>query len=80
MLSTHACMFTSSQVRRNAAVALSGAAQTLGLTRQQLGEVWNALWQALENSEQQEDFSEFKHAATLKEQASGVTFEQVQTF
>jgi len=56
------------QVRSNAATALSGAAKGSVLSRGQLLEVWQALWHALETSEQQEDFSEFKHAATLKEQ------------
>lgn len=36
--------------------------------RDQFAEVWTAMLQALENSEQQLDFSEFKHAATLKKQ------------
>ena len=58
------------QVRSNAAMALTSAARGRVLSSQQFSEVWSALWQALENSEQQEDFSEFKHAATLKEQAS----------
>ena len=55
-------------MRSNAAMALSGAAKCSVLSREQLTEVWAALWHALESSERQEDFSEFKHAATLKEQ------------
>ena len=34
----------------------------------QMGEVWQAMLQALEDSEPRVDFSEFKHAATLKNQ------------
>ena len=56
------------QVRSNAALALSSAAAHNVLSGPQFGEVWAALVQALENSEQQMDFSEFKHAATLKHQ------------
>lgn len=51
-------------------MALSGAVRGCVLSKEQFSEVWTALWQALENSEQQMDFSEFKHAASLKEQAS----------
>lgn len=56
------------QVRSNAAMALSNAALSRAIGGPQLDEVWVALFQALENSEQQVDFSEFKHAATLKQQ------------
>ena len=37
---------------------------------EQLSEVWIAVLQALENSEHQMDFSEFKHAAVLKKQVN----------
>ncbi len=55
-------------MRSNAATALSNAAQHDGIGNDQFAEVWKATLQALENSEQQMDFSEFKHAATLKKQ------------
>lgn len=54
------------KVRSNAAMALSSAAVSSALGPGQFVEVWGALSQALENSEQQVDFSEFKHASTLK--------------
>ncbi len=56
------------KVRSNAASALTGAAKSSVLSWAQVVEVWHALWRALETSEQQADFSEFKHATTLKEQ------------
>ena len=56
------------QVRSNAGVALSSAAMHNALAGQQFREVWDALGQALENSDQQTDFSVFKHAVTLKSQ------------
>ena len=39
-----------------------------GGCRNQVNEVWQAMLQALEDSEPRMDFSEFKHAATLKSQ------------
>ena len=59
------------QVRHNAAMALSSAAAhgaIVGGSGGQVVEVWQAVLQALEDSEPQMDFAEFKHAATLKNQ------------
>lgn len=49
-------------------MALCSAVMHNALAGQQFKEVWDALSQALENSDQQMDFSEFKHAVTLKSQ------------
>ena len=58
------------QVRNNAALALSTVAAAYyplaGV--EQFVIVWEALVQALENSQHQGDFSEYKHAATLRTQ------------
>ena len=51
-------------MRSNAALAL-GAPHSYGGLFQ---EVWSAVVQGLENSEQQSDFSEFKHVTTLRTQ------------
>ena len=57
------------QVRSNAALALGSPAHYRG--REQFLAVWEAVIQALGNSEQQVgDFSEYKHAATLKTQVT----------
>ena len=57
------------QVRSNAALALGSPVHYLG--REQFLAVWEAVIQALGNSEEQiGDFSEYKHAATLKTQVT----------
>lgn len=58
-------------MRSNAAMALCGIAVNSAFgSNGQFGEVFVAVLQALENSEQQFDFSEFKHAAILKRQVN----------
>ena len=58
------------QVRSNAALALSTVAATYypmaGV--EQVVSVWESLLQALENSQSLGDFSEYKHAVTLRTQ------------
>ncbi len=68
------CALVWYQVRHNAAMALSTAAAKGAITGDdggsddQMNKVWQAMLQALEDSEPRMDFSEFKHAATLKSQ------------
>ena len=54
------------QVRTNAALALGSPASYA-----QLCEVWGAVVEGLEGSEHQEDFSEYRHASSLRTQVSG---------
>ncbi len=59
------------QVRSNAALALStlaGGAYYPSAGAEQVLFVWDSLLQALENSQNLGDFSEFKHASTLRTQ------------
>jgi hypothetical protein len=59
------------QVRSNAALALStlaGGAYYPGAGAEQVLSIWDSLLQALENSQNLGNFSEYKHASTLRTQ------------
>ena len=62
------------QVRSNAALALStvtGGAYYPVASAEQVLSIWESLLQALENSQNLGDFSEYKHASTLRTQVCG---------
>ena len=61
-----------SQVRSNAALAL-GTPQSYGEGVEGCVGVWEAVLGGLERSEHQEEFSEYKHATTLKSQVGHMT-------
>ena len=59
------------QVRSNAALALStvaGAYYSVAADAGKVLSVWESLLQALQNTQNLGDFSEYKHAATLRTQ------------
>ena len=63
----HVCLYYD-QVRINAALALSAGVQYLSSEAAIFVGVWDAVLIAMNTSDQQVDFSEYKHASTFKTQ------------